>query len=101
MTRFEQYLAAMDIQDKKRKRALLVYLSGKANNCKVHRPSSKRMANAIIVVDHILKKLRFPAKGEISHICGNANHFAKLCQSRSHHVKKTARHTEKHVNPVL
>ena len=41
-----------------------------------------------------------PAKGKTCNKCGKANHFAKICYSRSHSVRKPTKYSKKHVNPV-
>ena len=41
-----------------------------------------------------------PAKGKTCNNCGKANHFAKICYSRSHSVRKPTKYSKKHVNPV-
>ena len=41
-----------------------------------------------------------PAKGKTRNKCGKANHFAKVCQSQFHSVRKPTKYSKKHVNPV-
>ena len=73
-------------------------LAHSRKSCKPSRQKNGKCYNCGGSYPH--QKSGCPAHGKTCNKCGKDNHFAKVCLSQSHSVRKPTKYSKKHLNPV-